>query len=244
MEIQAKPPLIDKYETRASGLSATSPPKAEVAPKFSRLPDHVGLIPDGNRRWARLRGLLPQLGYAAGLERGLRMLDECVHIGIREVSVYGFTTDNAKRPPDQSEAFTNACVGFVERARERDVAIRVVGDTTSSMFPQKLRPYADARLGTGMRVNVLANYGWEWDLRTAAQGDPKRRFHDRLASADVSRIDLLVRWGGMRRLSGMLPVQTVYSDFYVVEDLWPDYEAEQFHEALRWYARQDVTLGG
>jgi undecaprenyl diphosphate synthase len=48
----------------------------------------------------------------------------------------------------------------------------------------------------------------------------------------------------MRRLSGMLPVQTVYSDFYVVEDLWPDYEAEQFHEALRWYARQDVTLGG
>ena len=62
------------------------------------------------------------------------MLDECVHIGIREVSVYGFTTDNAKRPPDQSAAFTNACVGFVERARERDVAIRVVGDTTSSMF--------------------------------------------------------------------------------------------------------------
>lgn len=244
MEIQAKPPLIDKHETRASGLSATSPPKAKVAQKFSRLPDHVGLIPDGNRRWARLRGLLPQLGYAAGLERGLRMLDECLRIGIREVSVYGFTTDNAKRPPDQSEAFTNACVGFVERARERDVAIRVVGDTTSSMFPQKLHPYADARLGTGMRVNVLVNYGWEWDLRTAAQGDPKRRFHDRLASADVSRIDLLVRWGGMRRLSGMLPVQTVYSDFYVVEDLWPDYEAEQFHEALRWYARQDVTLGG
>jgi len=172
------------------------------------------------------------------------MLDECLHIGIREVSVYGFTTDNAKRPPDQSEAFTNACVGFVERARERDVAIRVVGDTTSSMFPQKLRPYADARMGTGMRVNVLVNYGWEWDLRTAAQGDPKLRFHERLASADVSRIDLLVRWGGMRRLSGMLPVQTVYSDFYVVEDLWPDYEAEQFYEALRWYARQDVTLGG
>ena len=244
MEIQSKSSLIDKYETRASGSSATSPTKAKVAPKFSRLPDHVGLIPDGNRRWARLRGLLPQLGYAAGLERGLRMLDECLRIGIREVSVYGFTTDNAKRPPEQSKAFTNACVGFVENARERDVAIRVVGDTTSSMFPQKLRPYADARLGTGMRVNVLVNYGWEWDLRTAAQGDPKRRFHDRLASADVSRIDLLVRWGGMRRLSGMLPVQTVYSDFYVVEDLWPDYEAEQFHEALRWSARQDVTLGG
>src|ERR1022692_2511123 len=107
MKIQGKPSLIDEYETQANGASATSLPKAKVAPKFSRLPNHVGLIPDGNRRWARMRGLLPQLGYAAGLDRGLGMLDECLHIGIREVSVYGFTTDNAKRPPDQSEAFTN-----------------------------------------------------------------------------------------------------------------------------------------
>jgi len=244
MAIQGEPLLIDQYETRARGPSATSSAKAKVAPKFSRLPDHVGLIPDGNRRWARMSGLLPQLGYAAGLDRGLVLLDECLHVGIREVSVYGFTTDNAKRPPAQSKAFTEACIGFVERARERNVAIRVVGDTTSAMFPQELRPYAEARIGAGMRVNVLVNYGWEWDLRIAAEGDPKRRFHERLASADVSRIDLLVRWGGMRRLSGMLPVQTVYSDFYVVDELCPDYKPEQFHAALRWYAKQDVTLGG
>jgi undecaprenyl diphosphate synthase len=77
------------------------------------------------------------------------MLDECLNIGIRKVGVYGFTTDNAKRPPDQSEAFANACVGFVESARERDVAIRVVGDTMSAMFPQKLRPYASARSTMG-----------------------------------------------------------------------------------------------
>jgi undecaprenyl pyrophosphate synthase len=59
MEIQGKSSLIDEYETRAGGLSATLPPKAKIAPKFSRLPNHVGLIPDGNRRWARTRGLLP-----------------------------------------------------------------------------------------------------------------------------------------------------------------------------------------
>ncbi len=213
-------------------------------PKFSRLPKHVGLIPDGNRRWARARGLHPGLGYAAGLERGLVMLDECLDLGIEEVSVYGFTTDNTKRPRDQREAFAAACVGFVDSACERKIALRVVGDATSSMFPEALVPYVEDRLGEGMRVNMLVNYGWEWDLRTALDRPGKGSIHERLASADVSRIDLMVRWGGMRRLSGMLPVQTVYSDFYVVDDLWPDYEAEQFYEALRWYAKQDVTLGG
>lgn len=65
-----------------------------------------------------------------------------------------------------------------------------------------------------------------------------------MASAGVSRIDLIVRWGRRRRLSGFLPVQSVYADFYVVDALWPDYEPEQFHAALRWSAAQDVTLGG
>lgn len=213
-------------------------------PKFPRLPKHVGLIPDGNRRWARQRDLHPGLGYAAGLERGLTMLDECLELGIEEVSVYGFTTDNVKRPRDQREAFAAACVGFVEQARSRPIALRVIGDATSSVFPPELVPYAENRIGEGMRVNMLVNYGWEWDLKTACSKGEKGPIHDRLGSWDVSRIDLMVRWGGMRRLSGMLPVQTVYSDFYVVDALWPDYEAEQFYEALRWYAKQDVTLGG
>ncbi len=65
-----------------------------------------------------------------------------------------------------------------------------------------------------------------------------------LASAEVSRIDLIVRWGGRRRLSGFLPIQSVYADFFIVEALWPAYEPEQFEAALRWYAMQDITLGG
>lgn len=211
---------------------------------FSRLPRHVGLIPDGNRRWARARGLHPALGYAAGLERGLVMLDECLDLGIEEVSVYGFTTDNTKRPRDQREAFAQACVGFVEEARSRSIALRVVGDTTSSVFPDALRPYAENRIGEGMRVNMLVNYGWEWDLRTACGRGEKGPLLEKLGSWDVSRIDLMVRWGGMRRLSGMLPVQTVYADFYVVDALWPDYERSQFVEALQWYEKQDITLGG
>ncbi len=218
-------------------------------PRFARLPRHVGLIPDGNRRWARARGLHPGEGYRAGVEAGLRMLDECVDLGIEEVSVYGFTTDNTKRPRDQREAFSMACVAFVGSAMSRDVSLKVIGDHTTPSFPSDLSPFAVERQGSGkLKVNLLVNYGWNWDIQTAvcaqAVEGGNRPFTELLASADVSRIDLLVRWGGMRRLSGFLPIQTVYTDIYVLDEYWPDYRAEQFHQALRWYGEQDVTLGG
>lgn len=63
-------------------------------------------------------------------------------------------------------------------------------------------------------------------------------------SYDISRIDLIIRWGNMRRLSGFLPLQSVYSDFYVIEEMWPDYCPEHLEKAFDWYKKQDVTLGG
>ena len=80
------------------------------------------------------------------------------------------------------------------------------------------------------------NYGWEWDLAGLAGGE--------LRSQQVSRLDLIVRWGGGRRLSGFLPVQSVYADFYVRDELWPDFEPGHFDAALRWFREQDQTLGG
>jgi undecaprenyl diphosphate synthase len=171
------------------------------------------------------------------------MLRDCAELGIDEVSVYGFTQDNTKRPREQRIAFANACVGFAEAATEMGIALLVLGDTTSPMFPEPLRAYAERRTGNGLKVNMLVNYGWEWDLSTALKsGEPK--IMDGLASRDVSRIDMVVRWGGCRRLSGFLPVQSVYADFYVADEYWPDYRIEQFNRALEWYQTQEVTLGG
>ena len=99
--------------------------------------------------------------------------------------------------------------------------------------------------GGGLRVNFLVNYGWEWDLAgLEAPGSNRSKIYVGLRSHDVSRADLVIRWGGMRRLSGFLPVQTVYSDFFVVNRLWPDFQPEDFMEALQWYQKQDITLGG
>ncbi|VFU19131.1 Ditrans,polycis-undecaprenyl-diphosphate synthase ((2E,6E)-farnesyl-diphosphate specific) (fragment) [anaerobic digester metagenome] len=97
----------------------------------------------------------------------------------------------------------------------------------------------------------MVNYGWKWDLNHALRfthtnsgsGLP-RNLIEFIASSDISRVDLIVRWGGRRRLSGFLPVQSIYADFYVVDELWPNFEPDQFYQALRWYENQDITLGG
>jgi undecaprenyl diphosphate synthase len=229
---------------------AASPRSVPAELGITRLPKHVGLIPDGNRRWAKAQGLHPGDGYAEGVKRGIEMLDECIDLGIEEVSVYGFTTDNTKRPADQKEKFQTACAEFAAAAMKRDVSLMVLGDSESVAFPRELRDYANRRLGEGkLKINLLVNYGWNWDLQTAvtrsaATGARRSEFTSLLGSAGVSRIDLIVRWGGCRRLSGFLPVQSVYADFYVIDDLWPDFQVEQFYDALRWYSAQDQTLGG
>ena len=215
----------------------------EDGTRFSRMPRHVGLIPDGNRRWARERGLPVAAGYMAGVHKGLQMLRDCSDLGMEEVSVYGFTQDNTKRPKDQRIAFAGACVAFVEAALKYDIALLVVGDSTSPMFPEELKPFVSQRQGKGLLVNMLVNYGWEWDLKTAFASGQKRVL-DGLASSQVSRIVMVMRWGGCRRLSGFLPVQSVYSDFYVVDEYWPEYEVDQVLAALTWFQSQEQTLGG
>ena len=221
-------------------------------PVFKRIPRHIGFIPDGNRRWAQARGLCKEAGYAAGVGPGFELYKICQELGIEEISVYGFTNDNTRRPAEQTAAFKSACVKAVENLVKLDCQLLVVGNDESSMFPEELKPYTTRKtFGSGsVKVNFLVNYDWQWDLsqcmRNANNGSGKSRksFMESIGSAGVSRIDLIVRWGGRRRLSGLLPVQAVYSDIYVVDDLWPDFKPEQFYDALRWYEKQDITLGG
>jgi undecaprenyl diphosphate synthase len=164
------------------------------------------------------------------------MAKEC---GIKEITYYGFTVDNCKRPAAQLAAFRKACVEAVDMLKTEGADLLVIGDRNSKCFPEELLAYSRRTpvCGGGIRLNFLVNYGWQWDLaHMKADGNP--------VSSDISRIDLIIRWGGMRRLSGFLPIQSVYADFYVEDHLWPDYTDDDFRRALEWYGRQDVTLGG
>ena len=204
---------------------------------MKRIPKHIGIIPDGNRRWAKGNGLKKEDGYAYGLEPGLKLLQTARNHGIEELTYYGFTVDNCKRPKEQVTAFSQACIKAVRMIEQENVELFVIGNTNSSCFPTELLPYTECRRPPicskdTLRVNFLVNYGWEWDMKNG------------WASSEIPRIDLVIRWGGMCRLSGFLPLQTVYSDFFIVKELWPDFQEKQFTDALQWYQKQDITLGG
>ncbi|MBI3296852.1 MAG: undecaprenyl diphosphate synthase family protein [Elusimicrobia bacterium] len=205
-------------------------PESESPALPSRLPRHIGIIPDGNRRWAERSGLGRHAGYDSGVEPGLRLYRACREAGIEELSVFGFTRDNAKRPSAQVEAFRSACAEVGRRLAEAGAEVRAVGDEASPLFPDGLRGLIGGR-GKSPRVNLLVNYGWRWDLDGIRFG-PHR-------TAGIPPIELVIRWGGGRRLSGFLPVQSAYADFFVVDALWPDYQDSHLFEALSWYSTQD-----
>src|ERR1035437_4638456 len=124
---------------------------------------------------------------------------------------------------DGTQIYCRDCATGQPVVFSRGAALLVVGDETSMHFPKVLKKFRH-RQGVGMKVNLLVNYGWEWDLAGLRNGG--------LRSGEVSRLDLIVRWGGGRRLSGFLPVQSVYADFYVRDEYWPDFDPQHFEHAL------------
>ncbi len=214
-----------------------------------RIPDHIGVIPDGNRRWAENHGLSKEKGYSSGLAPGLQLYKLCKETGVKELTFYGFTMDNTKRPTIQTQAFRQACVDAVEMLAKEDASLLVAGNTETPMFPEKLIKYTGKRrvFGQGgIKINFLVNYGWKWDLSNLSQNEriKNNKIISQLNTNDISRIDLIIRWGGRRRLSGFLPAQSIYADIYIIDELWPDFKPEHFYRALEWYDKQDVTYGG
>ncbi|SHE63113.1 undecaprenyl diphosphate synthase [Tissierella praeacuta DSM 18095] len=213
-----------------------------------RIPNHIGIIPDGNRRWAVEQGMSKEKGYDKGLSPGVELFKLCEKIGIKEITYYGFTVDNTKRPRFQRLAFTKACIDAVNILSKENADLLVLGNTESDMFPKALLPFTikRQRFGTGgIKVNFLVNYGWQWDLKNyLSENNGKIDLLSNIKSKDISRVDLIIRWGGRRRLSGFLPLQSVYSDFYIIDEFWPDFKPEHFYSALDWYNGQDITLGG
>ncbi len=211
-----------------------------------RVPNHIGIIPDGNRRWADKNGLSKEKGYKSGLNPGIVLYRICKNIGINELTYYGFTQDNTKRPEKQTIEFTKACIKAVELLSKEDAELLVVGNTKSPKFPKELLPFTKRKLfgNGGIKINFLVNYGWQWDLSNILKANKKNNISNNIFSNDISRIDLIIRWGNRRRLSGFLPIQSVYADFFVINDLWPDFKEDHVMQALEWYNTQDITLGG
>ena len=210
---------------------------------FKRVPSHIGIIPDGNRRWAVDHNLTKDAGYDHGVLPGVLLTNQMIAYGIKEATFYGFTKDNNKRPKEQRAAFTKACVDSVMAVAGGDANILVVGNTNSVLFPKELLKYTKERVHYGkglINLNFLINYDWKSDLEQGV----KNKDLGQIMSKDISRMDMIIRWGGRTRLSGFLPIQSVYADFFVVDKFWPAFSETDFMDAMYWYQTCDVTLGG
>lgn len=212
-----------------------------------KIPYHLGIIPDGNRRWAVKHNKEKFEGYKYGTEPGLKTFRLAKKLGVKEITFYGFTTDNCKREKSQRIAFSDACVESVEIISNEDADILVVGNENSEMFPKELLKYRKRNPSKNgeIKVNFLINYGWNWDISNITNSKiDKNNIITGLKSNQISMINLIIRWGGMKRLSGFLPVQSVYADIYSCENLWPDFKEEDIFQAFEWYQKQDSTKGG
>ncbi len=222
------------------------------------IPAHVGIVPDGNRRYARRVGVEKADAYLLAARKAVEVVGWCTELGTEHVSAFGVSQENiALRPRDDVEVLHDALLVFCEEVRALpDVRLHLFGDVAG--LPRDLR--ASPRLvalaeqtDTGaarLVVHVGINYSAQAEVAhvlraVRAHGadtvavDPA----DHLLSAGVPAVDLVVRTGGQQRLSGFLPLQTAYAELWFTETLWPEIGRPELEGAFAWYGLQERRMG-
>lgn len=228
------------------------------------IPRHVAIIMDGNGRWARRRAMPRFLGHRQGVKALKIAVRHASNLGIEVLTVYAFSTENWQRPREEVdfllELMYKTFVQEIEELRQEGVKIRLLGDR-STLTPEILKVWTQAEELTaenqGLTLNVAFNYGGRQELvaatRTlaeqAAAGEisPEEITEEKISSLLYSwpspDPDLIIRTGGELRLSNFLLWQAAYSEMYVTDILWPDFDEHHFDGALQDYARRDRRFG-
>ncbi len=232
----------------------------EVAEPLSTIPYHIGIIMDGNGRWAQEHGLPRLEGHRAGTENIRRVLEACDEYGIRIVTIYAFSTENWQRPLEE----VRGLMGILERVLEREVEnfhrkgvkLRHIGELEG--LSDKLRKAVlDAieltKENDRLILNVAFNYGGRAEIVHAVQkmleekarrGDvDEELFSNYLYTAGLPDPDLIIRTGGEMRLSNFLIWQSAYSEYYSTPTYWPDFDKEELRNALWAYSQRDRRFG-
>lgn len=229
------------------------------------VPRHVGVIMDGNGRWARERGLDRTEGHRAGRHAARRFMRAAQARGIEFVSLYAFSTENWTRPPDEVEALmdlieTAVLVELDELCRE-EVRLRVSGRRWELPEPlQNALSKAEEATAdnSSITLNLCVNYGGQVELVDAAkemagkvrdgsmevEDIDTESFAQHLYVPEMPPMDLLIRPGGDLRVSNFMLWQVAYAEFCVMEDYWPDFQPEHLDRAIEDFQRRQRRFGG
>jgi undecaprenyl diphosphate synthase len=232
---------------------------------LSKLPRHVGIVMDGNGRWAKQRGLPRTRGHAAGEQALFDTVEGALDIGLEWLTVFAFSTENWKRPPSEVRYLMNFNRGLLRRRRDelhaRGARIRFAGRIDWKVPRSVLREMDDAseltRSNRAMTLTIAFNYGGRTEIVDAVKalvedhgrGRLKGKritpesISARLYHPDMPDPDLLIRTGGEMRISNFLLWQAAYSELWFTPVYWPDFNREHLYEAIRDYQKRDRRFG-
>ena len=217
---------------------------------------------DGNRRWAKNRFMPAGLGHAAGAQRIRDIVKACNDMGIPHLSLFAFSTENWKRPPEEVSGLMGLFMTYLKKEvkdmNANGVRLKVLGD--KGRFSASLQELmADAERQTahndGITLHICANYGGRWDMLQAVKAWQKNNADlsldalteaslvPYLSTADAPEVDLLIRTGGESRVSNFLLWQAAYAELFFCDELWPDFSGETLKRALVWFAGRDRRFG-
>lgn len=232
---------------------------------FDNLPKHIGIIMDGNGRWAKKRGLPRTSGHAVGAKTFERIVEYAGNIGVEVVTVYAFSTENWKRPQEEVDALMNILEDYLDnglqRLAGRDVQIHFIGDRSafSDSFREKqLYMEKATEKNSGLLLNIALNYGGRDEVIRAVKEiaqevkDGRMNVSD-ICEADISSRtytatqpdpDLIIRPSGEYRLSNFFLWQGAYSELWFSNILWPDFSNEDLLQAIYDYQQRTRRFGG
>ena len=234
-------------------------------PDFSRLPQHIAIIMDGNGCWATARALPRTAGHRAGSENFRRIATLCNDIGIRYLTVYAFSTENWSRPKEEVDTIMSLFREYLTEAcselTKKNITLKIIGNTEplSPDIRELIRETERLSLGnTGLHVNVCLNYGGRAEIVRAAQllAERVKRgelepeqidvacFESCLYTAGIPDPDLIIRPSGELRSSNFLLWQSAYAEFYTTPVLWPDFGREDLFRAISDYQSRSRRFGG
>jgi len=244
-----------------AGAQAQSTTNAVAEPRPATVPAHVGIIMDGNGRWANRRSLPRLAGHHAGTENVRRITMACADAGVEVLTIYAFSTENWRRPADEVVGLMRLLLQRIDREaaelHRNNVKIRHVGELEGIQprLAERVRAAVELTRGnTGLVLNVAFNYGGRQEIaravqRLMAQGvraeDVTEELIDRhLDTAGLPDLDLVIRTGGEMRLSNFLLWQAAYAEYYSTPICWPDFGREELYQAFAEFGRRVRRFGG
>jgi len=229
--------------------------------KFTQLPNHIAIVPDGNGRWAEQLGLPRLDGHQAGAENTRRMVEYLNEYPIKYVTLYGFSTENWTRPEEEVSGLFQILAEFINKCvpelHKKGIRLRHLGRLNE--LPQNLQLAMNKAVeltknNTRMTLNLAFNYGGHAEIVDAVrqiiangvkpQDIDEESFGSYLYTAGLPNVDLLIRTGDETRLSNFLIWQTAYSEYYFTKVLWPDFRKKDIDRALLSYSRRERRFGG